>query len=118
MRTGEDLATHYASADVFLFPSMTETFGNVTVEAMASGLAVVAYDYAAAREHLVHGDNGVLVPFGQADAFESEAARLIGDAERIRRLGSNARQTAERIDWDQINEQFAGALARYAACGS
>jgi glycosyltransferase involved in cell wall biosynthesis len=118
MRTGEDLATHYASADVFLFPSMTETFGNVTVEAMASGLAVVAYDYAAAREHLVHGDNGVLVPFGQADAFESEAARLIGDAERIRRLGRNARQTAERIDWDQINEQFAGVLARYAARGS
>ena len=43
MRTGEDLAAHYASGDIFLFPSMTETYGNVTVEAMASGLAVVAY---------------------------------------------------------------------------
>ncbi|MBS1138424.1 MAG: glycosyltransferase, partial [Proteobacteria bacterium] len=50
MRTGEDLAAHYASADLFLFPSLTETFGNVTAEALASGLAVVAYDYAAAGQ--------------------------------------------------------------------
>ena len=49
MRTGEDLAAHYASADMFVFPSLSETFGNVTMEALASGLAVVAYDYAAAR---------------------------------------------------------------------
>ena len=54
MRTGEDLAAHYASGDIFLFPSMTETYGNVTVEAMASGLAVVAYRYAAAAEHIEH----------------------------------------------------------------
>ncbi len=44
MRVGDDLAAHYASADVFLFPSVTETFGNVTMEALASGLAVIAYD--------------------------------------------------------------------------
>ncbi|MGA8005928.1 MAG: glycosyltransferase family 1 protein, partial [Burkholderiales bacterium] len=50
-----ELSAHYASADVFLFPSITETFGNVTLEAMASGLGVVAYDYAAARQHLEHG---------------------------------------------------------------
>ena len=49
MRIGADLAAHYASADLFLFPSLTETFGNVTLEAMASGLAVVAFDYAAAH---------------------------------------------------------------------
>ncbi|MGB5064300.1 MAG: glycosyltransferase family 1 protein, partial [Candidatus Competibacter sp.] len=54
MRIGADLAAHYASADLFLFPSLTETFGNVTLEAMASGLAVVAFDYAAARRHIVH----------------------------------------------------------------
>ena len=59
MRTGADLAAHYASADVFLFPSETETFGNVTLEAMASGLVVVAYDYAAARIHVAHGESGV-----------------------------------------------------------
>lgn len=60
MRIGEELAVHYASGDIFLFPSLTETFGNVTVEAMASGLAIVAYDYAAAAEYLEHGDSGLL----------------------------------------------------------
>ena len=65
MRTGTDLAAHYASADVFLFPSETETFGNVMLEAMASGLVVVAYDYAAARIHVAHGESGALVPRGR-----------------------------------------------------
>ena len=51
-----ELARHYASGDVFLFPSMSETWGNVTLEAMASGLGIVAYDYAAAREALRHGE--------------------------------------------------------------
>jgi glycosyltransferase involved in cell wall biosynthesis len=63
VHTGEELAKRYASADVFLFPSETETFGNVTLEAMASGLGVVAYDYAAARMHITHGATGVLAPY-------------------------------------------------------
>lgn len=78
MRIQEDLACHYASADVFLFPSVTETFGNVTVEAMASGLAIVAFDYAAAHEHIEHGENGVLAPMGEGAAFERAATDLIG----------------------------------------
>ena len=63
MRLGEQLASYYASADVFLFPSETETFGNVTLEAMASGLAVIAYNYAGAKLHIAHDETGVLVPF-------------------------------------------------------
>lgn len=50
MQKGEDLARYYASSDIFLFPSVTETFGNVVAEALSSGLAVVSYDYAAGRE--------------------------------------------------------------------
>ncbi len=69
VHTGEQLARHYASADVFLFPSETETFGNVTLEAMASGLVVVAYNYAAAHMHMTHGETGVLVPYGEPQAF-------------------------------------------------
>ena len=114
MRTHEDLACHYASADVFLFPSLTETFGNVTIEAMASGLAVVAFDYAAAREHIVHGESGVLAPFADPGAFERAAASLIADAAHVRSCGRNARLTAEGIDWDQVNDEFAAALVRYA----
>ena len=63
MRRGESLATHYASADLFLFPSCTETFGNVTLEAMASGLPLVAYNYAAAAQHVQHGIHGLLACF-------------------------------------------------------
>src|SRR5260221_8025234 len=87
MRTGEDLAEHYASADVFLFPSTTETFGNVTLEAMASGLAVVAYDYAAAQQYLRHGVSGLLAPRGDAGEFAQMAARLAPNP----KLGSRLR---------------------------
>src|SRR5882762_9051779 len=76
MRIGQDLAEHYASADVFLFPSTTETFGNVTLEAMASGLAVVAYKYAAARQYLRHEVSALLAPVGDGAAFVGMAERL------------------------------------------
>lgn len=112
MRTGEDLAAHYASADIFLFPSMTETYGNVTVEAMASGLAVVAYDYAAAQQHIRHGENGVLAPFGAADDYAQAAAALVNDAPRIRVLGERARVTTEKLDWSFIVAEFEQALLR------
>jgi glycosyltransferase involved in cell wall biosynthesis len=112
MRTGEDLAAHYASADVFLFPSMTETYGNVTVEAMASGLAVVAYDYAAAQQHIRHHQNGVLVPFGAADDYVQAAAALVNDTVRIRAFGKNARAVTEKLDWSCIVAEFEQALLR------
>src|SRR5690606_34409052 len=56
VQRGEALARHFASADLFLFPSRSETFGNVTLEALASGVPTVAFDYGAAREHLRDGD--------------------------------------------------------------
>ena len=112
MRIGENLAAHYASADVFLFPSVTETYGNVTVEAMASGLAVVAYDYAAAQQHIRHSENGVLAPFGAADDFVQAAAALVNDGERIKALGKHARITTEKLDWSCIVVEFEQALLR------
>lgn len=109
-RTGEDLASHFASADVFLFPSLTETFGNVTLEAMASGLAVVAYEYAAARQCLVHGDSGLLAPFGDSRAFIGMAADLMNDPASIAKLRARARAAAERIDWEGVVDQFENVL--------
>lgn len=110
MRTGEDLAAHYASADLFLFPSVTETYGNVTVEAMASGLAVIAYDYAAAQQHIRHARNGVLVPFGAADEFVNLAVALAEAPDRARSLGQQARATTEKLDWSHIVAEFEQAL--------
>src|SRR5262245_11081717 len=99
MRTGGDLAEHYASADCFLFPSVTETFGNVTLEAMASGLAVVAYEYAAARQYLRHETSALLAPFDDGAAFVQASARLVGDAALRSRLRSEARRAAEAASW-------------------
>lgn len=106
MRTGTDLAEHYASADVFLFPSLTETFGNVTLEAMASGLAVVAYNYAAAAEHIHHGENGLVAEFDNLSLFCDQAAILAGRPEMVARLGANARQSAGGLAWNLICERF------------
>ena len=106
MQTGEQLATHYASADMFLFPSETETFGNVTLEAMASGLAVVAYDYAAARLHIKNGDTGVLVPYGDSKAFIDSAASLVLETQAIDRIRRQAREYVASISWSQVVETF------------
>ena len=106
----EALAAHYASADVFLFPSETETFGNVTLEAMASGLAVVAYDYAAARHHIAHGETGVLVPYGDHRAFVEAAAALARSPASLHRMRRQARAHAVAVDWHRVVERFEGLL--------
>ena len=110
LRTGEDLAAHYASGDIFLFPSLTETYGNVTVEAMASGLAVIAYRYAAAAEHIQHARNGIAVEVDDAVEFVHLAGALAKDSDRIATLGRRARVAAERIDWECVNDEFEAAL--------
>ena len=109
-RLGEELATYYASADVFLFPSITETFGNVTTEAMASGLAVVAFDYAAARRVIVDGENGALVPYDDGAAFVATAARIAADLAHCRVLGGRARTSVMALDWDGIAAQVEGVM--------
>jgi glycosyltransferase involved in cell wall biosynthesis len=105
-----ELSAHYASADIFLFSSATETFGNVTMEAMASGLAVVAYDYAAARQHIVHGHSGMLTPVNDRNGFVDHAAALAGDLPRARALGLRARAVAEPLRWEKIVAEFEGVL--------
>lgn len=110
MRSGADLSRHYASAEVFLFPSLTETFGNVTIEAMASGLAVVAYDYAAAEELIRHDENGVLTAYDDAEAFIAQAARLADDPALAQRMAQAARHTAQKMRWDSIHDRFEQVL--------
>jgi len=106
VRRGEELAAHYASADIFVFPSLTETFGNVTIEAMASGLAVVVFDYAAARHYLAHDHNGLRAPLGDSAAFVEAARGLVRTPERIQRLGREARRTAENVSWIRVYEHL------------
>ena len=97
-RLGDELAAHYASADLFLFPSVTETFGNVTTEALASGLAVVAFDYAAARRLIEDGVNGSLAPLADDAAFVAQAVRTAADLARCRALDAQARESVMALD--------------------
>ena len=76
VQRGESLAHHFASADLFLFPSRSETFGNVTLEALASGVPVVAFDYGAAREHLHDGEHGAAVADGDEAGFVRACVRI------------------------------------------
>lgn len=109
-KTGEELAGYYACADVFLFASLTETFGNVTLEAMASGLAVVAYRYAAAGQFLRHGINGLTALPGDNADFCELAAQLGQDWMLTKRLGTQACLDIQHVGWGSVLEQFTRAV--------
>ncbi|HEB86661.1 MAG TPA: glycosyltransferase family 1 protein [Gammaproteobacteria bacterium] len=107
---GKTLARYYASADIFLFPSETETFGNVTLEAMASGLVVLAYDYAAANMHISNGINGYATPIGDSRAYIEAGVRLLAAKEEQDKIRLCARQRAESIDWPEHVTLFESIL--------
>lgn len=110
VQRGEALAEHYASSDVFLFPSRSGTFANVVLEALASGLGVVAFDQAAAGQHIRHGHNGALaIPHDSAD-FIDAAVWLLAEPETLRRVRLNARQHASRQGWEAIIQLFESHL--------
>ncbi len=109
---GDDLPRAYASADVFLFPSDTETFGNVTLEAMASGLPTVCADATGSRSLVDAGVTGFLAAVGDADTLYESVARLVTDADLRRRMGQAARARSLSFSWDQA---MSGLLARYEA---
>lgn len=105
MRTGEDLARHFASADILLFPSETETFGNVLLEGMASGLVTVSYDYAAAARHVEQDRNGLKCPKGDRNAYLGECFAALSRW-RDESLRGAARRSAGELGWDEVVESF------------
>lgn len=113
VKTGEELARHYASGDLFLFPSLTETFGNVLLEAMASGLAIVAYDYAAAKQNIRSYISGITAASGNESAFLHAALTLINDRALICTTGKHARLHAGGQDWERITLGFERLLLEY-----
>lgn len=109
---GEDLARAYASSDIFLFPSDTESFGNVTLEAMASGLPAVCVDATGSRSLVVEGSTGYLAPPGDAEACFRFLATLARDPALRSRMGAAARARSLEFSWE---ESMAGLLRRYEA---
>lgn len=116
VQRGQALARHFASADLFLFPSRSETFGNVTLEAMASGVPTVAFDSGAAREHLRSGVHGALA---DDDAgFIAAATALAVDTAGRRDMGAAARAAVLRLRPEQVAADFDALLAGLARRGA
>jgi glycosyltransferase involved in cell wall biosynthesis len=96
----------YANADAFVFASVTETLGLVVLEAMASGLPVIASPAGGVRDHLLDGENGIACPEGDAAEMARAMIRLTGDWTLSRRLASGARRTAEQLSWTREMERL------------
>ncbi len=109
-----DLARIYASADLFLYPSLTETYGNVLIEAMACGNAVLSFDYAAAKLHIRNGVNGLTVATGSKESFIKESIEIAKDKPRQEYLGTAAADyAAEYCDWTPIIDRFENFLKEF-----
>jgi glycosyltransferase involved in cell wall biosynthesis len=109
---GEQLAAHYASGDLFLFPSVSETYGNVVPEALASGLAVLSFSHAAAGSLIRDGHNGALVALGDELGFVNAAVALATDPQKIQTLRGNAASSVAHLGWGAVFDSFVGTLRR------
>ncbi|MES2859808.1 MAG: glycosyltransferase family 1 protein [Pseudomonadota bacterium] len=112
LQRDDALAAHFASADLFLFPSHSETFGNVTIEAMASGVATIAFRYGAAREHLVDGLHGAAIEGQDDDAFVAAACRIARDDDLRHTMGLAAREAVRKLRPAQVAADFDDILQR------
>lgn len=110
VRRGRDLARHYASADVMLLASLTETFGNVVLEGMASGLAVVTFDYAAGKRHVVDGTNGRLANYGDKAGFRRAVRDLVENPALRETCRRNGREHAVSVRWSNVTGLFRAYL--------
>ncbi|HEV2147332.1 MAG TPA: glycosyltransferase family 1 protein [Longimicrobiaceae bacterium] len=102
-QTGEALARWYASADVFVFPSTTETFGNVVLEALASGLPAVVVDRGGPPDQIEPGENGWIARANDPADLADRVEQLLRDGEARARMGRRAVESARERDWSAIN---------------
>jgi glycosyltransferase involved in cell wall biosynthesis len=101
--TGEDLCTAYASSDVFVFPSTTDTFGNVVLEAQASGLPVIVSDEGGPKELMKDGVTGLSISSNDLDALINAMSFFVSERSLINTMGANARHFTENHSIDVSN---------------
>ena len=110
VQRGDDLARHFASGDLFVFPSLSETFGNVTLEALASGVPTVAFDYGAAREYLRDGVHGAAIASGDDAGFIAACTRIAGDDLSRGAMRMATRQAVAGLRPEQVASDFDALL--------
>jgi glycosyltransferase involved in cell wall biosynthesis len=115
---GEALARHFACGDLFVFPSRTETFGNVTLEAMASGVATVAFNRGAAREAIDDGVHGAAVADGNEQDFIDACVRLAREPVLRGGMAMAARQAVLRLRPEQVAADFEAVLTTLTRTGA
>jgi phosphatidylinositol alpha 1,6-mannosyltransferase len=104
--TGDELATAYASSDIFLFPSDTETFGNVTLEAMTCGLPCIVADAIGSKSLVDNDENGYLVPVNKPEKFVDALHKLATSEELRKNMSIKSLEKSRLYSWDQINRQL------------
>ena len=116
--TGLELARAFASSDIFVFPSTTDTFGNVIVEALACGVPCVVSDQGGPKDLVIHGETGFITRALDGKDFARHVEQLINDAKLRTRMGAAAHLSMQKRDWTEAGRQFWGseeALANNAA---
>ena len=103
---GKDLAAAYASADIFVFPSTTDTFGNVIIEAQASGIPVVVSDSGGPKELVEDKQNGLITKSHDANDLTRAIRELVLDSDRRKRMGSHARESVINRTWPTAFRKF------------
>lgn len=114
-KTGEALGEHYASADFFPFTSVTETYGNVILEAMASGIGILSFHYAAGKLHIKQGENGYHAPLGDEARYLSQADKLLGKSMKLKSIRESAVRHASGYSWPVIADGFLQVLQSLTA---
>ena len=113
----DEIGRYYASADIYIHASLTETFGNVLTEAMSSGLAAAGFDYAAARIFVRDGENGLTAPCDRPDALVAAGVRLATDLGLRNRLRVAGRAAVEALSWEKVIARFESDLEGAAGVG-
>jgi glycosyltransferase involved in cell wall biosynthesis len=103
---GEQLAAAYASADIFVFPSTTDTFGNVIIEAQASGVPVVVSDSGGPKELVEDNANGLVTKSHDVDDFARAIRTLVCDPALRQRMGERARESVVNRTWPSAFRNF------------
>lgn len=104
--SGQELATWYASSDLFVFPSTTETFGNVILEAFASGIPAIGVNKGGVADIITSGLDGMVAEANNPADFADKIALFLKNMEKARHFGRDARRTSQKYSWQAINQKL------------